>query len=417
MSNEIAYRNGRLFIEEVDIAKLADEIGTPFYAYSATAINDAYSRLRNTANHPRVKIFYAVKALSNIAILKLLGKAGAGMDVVSGGEIKRCLAAGIPASRMVFSGVGKTAEEIALALGEGIYQFNVESLPELEAVSNIAVQLKRQAPVALRVNPDIDAGAHIKIITGKEENKFGINWDQVEEAYAQASTLSGLDVMGLSVHIGSQIMQVAPFRKAAEKLEKMVKRLRASGKKVERVSLGGGFGIPYQGGVFPLAEFGKLAGDVAEKIQCDIELEPGRFLTGEAGILVTRTLYVKHGTAKNFLIVDAAMNDLIRPTLYEAYHPIARVVEGNGRKEYYDVVGPVCETGDYFAQNREMEACFQGDLIAIFCAGAYGTSMASAYNSRPLIAETLIKGQNFAIIRPALTIEQQLSWENTPQWL
>jgi diaminopimelate decarboxylase len=417
MSQEIAYKNGRLFVEEVDVARLADAVGTPFYAYSATAISHAYARLRAAASHPRVKIFYAVKALSHIAILKVLGQAGAGMDVVSGGEIKRCLAAGIPAARMVFSGVGKSEDEITLALKEGIYQFNVESLPELEALSRLAVGMKRRAPVALRVNPDVDAGGHVKIITGKEENKFGINWDHAEEAYARASSLPGLEVQGLSVHIGSQILQLAPFRKTAERLEKMVRRLRAAGKKVERVSLGGGFGIPYQGGAFPLAEFGQLANEVAEKFQCDIELEPGRFLVGEAGILVTRTLYVKRGTAKNFLIVDAAMNDLIRPTLYEAYHPIGKVVEGGGGKERYDIVGPVCETGDYFAQNREIEACSAGDLIAIFCTGAYGTAMASTYNSRSLIAESLIKGHNFSVIRPALTIEQQLSWENTPAWL
>jgi diaminopimelate decarboxylase len=417
MTGALAYKSNRLFIEDVDVADLAKEIETPFYVYSSAAIEGAYQRLKSALSHPHVRIFYAVKACSNIAVLKLLGAQGAGMDIVSIGEMKRCEAAGVAPGNIVFSGVGKSREEIAYALHKGIYQFNVESLPELEAIANVAEELKVTAPVALRVNPDIDAGAHKKIATGNEENKFGINWDQVEAVYDKACRMDSIQPVGLSVHIGSQIMEVEPFRRASKRVADMVKRLRAKSQPVERVSLGGGFGIPYQGGAFPLQEFGELVTEFADKLQCHVEVEPGRFLVGEAGMLVTRVIYVKHGTAKNFLIVDAAMNDLIRPTLYEAYHPIGKVIQEGAAQMTYDIVGPVCETGDYFAHDRKMEGCKEGDLITIFCAGAYGAVMAGTYNSRALIAEVLVKDDKFSTIRTPLTIEKQLAWETIPGWL
>ncbi|MBI3418598.1 MAG: diaminopimelate decarboxylase [Proteobacteria bacterium] len=414
----IAYKNDRLFVEDVDVAALAKEIGTPFYAYSTSAISKAYENLVAAIAHPRVKIHYAVKANSNIAVIKVLSRAGAGMDIVSGGELKRCLKAGVKAADIIFSGVGKTEEEIGFALKKDIGQFNIESLPEMEILARLAQGMKRRAKVALRINPGIDAGGHAKISTGKEEDKFGINWDQVENAYACVSEIPALEAVGLTTHIGSQITETAPFQNAAARLEDMVKRLRARDLSVQRVSLGGGLGISYRGEKIPVAEFGRLVRGFAERLDCEVELEPGRHLVGEAGILVTKVLYVKRAAAKNFLVVDAAMNDLIRPTLYEAHHHIQPVTRPQDNAlETYDVVGPVCETGDYFAKDRQLPITQANDLIALLCAGAYGASMSSTYNSRALCPEILILGRKSAVIRPRLTIEQQLSWENIPNWL
>ena len=416
MTQLIAYKHSRLMMEDVNIANLAQTAPTPFYAYSAGTMRARYHELVNAVNHPRVKIFYAVKANSNIAVLSILGKAGANMDIVSVGEMKRALAAGITGERIVFSGVGKTEAELAFAMQHNIYQINAESLPELDAINRIAASLNCVAPVALRVNPDVDAQTHAKISTGKDENKFGISWDHVEAAFKYADALPNINVMGLSAHIGSQITSCEPFINSAARMEEMVLRLSSSGYKVHRVSLGGGLGIPYQDQTIPVAEFGKLVHDFAEKMQCDIELEPGRFLVGEAGILVTKVIYVKESGSKKFLIVDAAMNDLIRPTLYEAYHPIAKVLENSKTEglQTYDIVGPICETGDYLAENRALPPCQAGDLIAIFMAGAYGATMSSMYNSRNLIGEILVDGQKAHIIRKPLTIEQQLLWETIP---
>lgn len=414
----IYYNKGRLHIEGVEVEDLARQIGTPFYCYSGGAIVDAYRKLHEAVNHPRVKIFYAVKANSNVAVIRTLHGQGAGMDIVSAGEMARCLKAGVPARGIVFSGVGKTRDEIALALKEGIHQFNAESLPELEALSQVAGELGMTAPVALRINPDVDSGTHAKISTGKKENKFGIAWDDVEAAYARMARTPHLEAVGLSMHIGSQMTDTAPFAHAFARMEEMVKRLRAAGNKVPRVSLGGGLGIPYRGEAIPLAAFGRLVHETVQRLACEVELEPGRYLVGEAGVLISKVLYVKRGEAKNFLVIDAAMNDLIRPTLYEAYHPVGRVVENTMPDEaIYDVVGPVCETGDYLALERTLPLCQADDLVAIFCAGAYGASMASCYNSRALIPEILVEGRNFALIRPRLTIEQQLAWETMPDWL
>jgi diaminopimelate decarboxylase len=420
--NYITHKNNRLMIEGVDIATLAGTTPTPFYIYSAATMRARYKNLTTAINHPRVKIFYAVKANSNIAVLRVLGNAGAGMDIVSAGEMKRALAAGITGAKIVFSGVGKTADEIAFALQNGIYQFNVESLPELDVINNVAGSLGLKAPVALRVNPDVDANTHAKISTGKKENKFGINWEQVEAAYTHAASLPHLNIMGLSAHIGSQITTTEPFAHCAARMHDMVTRLRTLGHTITRVSLGGGLGIPYQNETIPLDAYGALVRGFAETIQCDktpcdVELEPGRYMVGESGILITKVIYVKKGSAKNYLVVDAAMNDLIRPTLYEAYHPISKVVENTADSATYDIVGPICETGDYFAENRTLPTCHAGDLIAVSMAGAYGATMSSMYNSRELIAELLVDGEKVAPIRHALTIEQQLLWETIPEFL
>lgn len=419
MSEFITYKNGRLHVEGVDVTDIAEKVGTPFYVYSSAAMVSAFQRLRDVINHPRVKIFYAVKANSNIAVLKTLYRAGAGMDIVSGGEMKRALAAGIPGSAMVFSGVGKTEEEIRFALEKGIYQFNAESLPEIATINRVAGSMGKRAPLALRINPDVDAQTHAKIATGKEENKFGINWDHVLEACRMVAESPHLNFVGITTHIGSQITDLDPFRTAYDRVDEMVAMLRnAGGLDVQRVSLGGGLGIPYQGHAIPLEAYGRLVHETAELLGATLELEPGRFLVGEAGALVTRVIHVKKGTAKNFVVVDAAMNDLIRPTLYEAFHPIQPVLEaGSGKTLSCDVVGPVCETGDYLGLDRQLPPLKSGDLLAVLCAGAYGASMASTYNSRSLVPEILVSGDKYGIIRPALTIEKQLAWEYIPEWV
>lgn len=420
MKHFIAHKNTKLMMEDVDIAELAKTTPTPFYVYSANTMRARFAELTSAVNHPRVKIFFAVKANSNIAVLSLLGKAGANMDIVSAGEMKRALAAGIPGNRIVFSGVGKTDDELGFALKNGIYQINAESLPELTAINRIAAALNVRAPVALRVNPDVDAETHAKISTGKDENKFGISWGQVEAAFAKAASLPHINVLGVSAHIGSQITTTQPFINSAQRMIEMVTTLRAQGHAIERISLGGGLGIPYQGETIPLAEFGKLVHDFAEKMKCDVELEPGRFLVGEAGLLISKVIYVKEASSKSFLIVDAAMNDLLRPTLYEAHHPICKVIESPSAQTHmaanqvYDIVGPICETGDYLAENRALSPCQAGDLIAISMAGAYGATMSSMYNSRTLIGEVLVDGNRAETIRKPLTIEQQLLWETIP---
>ncbi len=416
MTKHIAHKNSRLVMEEVDIAELAKTIPTPFYAYSSGTMRARYQELSQAINHPRVKIFYAVKANSNIAVLSVLGREGANMDIVSSGEMKRALAAGIAGNRIVFSGVGKTDDELAFALQNNIYQINAESLPELDAINRVAAKLNVKAPVALRVNPDVDAQTHAKISTGKEENKFGISWDHVEDGFKHAASLSHINVMGLSAHIGSQITTAEPFINSAARMEEMVVRLRSLGHTIQRISLGGGLGIPYQNETIPLEAFGKLVHNFADKMNCDVELEPGRFLVGESGVLVTKVIYVKETNSKKFLIVDAAMNDLIRPTLYEAYHPISKVIEAAAPQpqQVYDIVGPICETGDFLAENRALPPCQAGDLVAIFMAGAYGATMSSMYNSRALIGEILVDGKKADVIRKPLTIEQQLMWETIP---
>jgi diaminopimelate decarboxylase len=411
------YVNQRLMAEDVDVAELAGTIQTPFYLYSAAALRANYQRLVKAIAHPRVTAHYAIKANSSIAVLRVLANEGAHMDIVSAGEMKRCLAAGVPGKHIVFAGVGKTDAEIAFALTHGIYQFNVESRPELQAINRVAQGLGLRAPVALRINPDVEADTHAKISTGSEETKFGIAWDQVENIYAEAAQLPNVDVLGLTAHIGSQITDVAPFEEFYGRMKDMVARLRGKGMTVSRVSLGGGFGIDYGHGAIDVMALGAAIRRTADDLQCDVQIEPGRYLVADAGILVSKVIYVKHGTVKHFLIVDAAMNDLIRPTLYEAHHPLDKAVQDKAAPETYDVVGPVCETGDFLALDRTLPACRAGEFIVLFCAGAYGAAMSSMYNSRALIGEMLVDGAKTASIRQILTIEQQLAWETMPDWL
>lgn len=419
MSDVLGYRDGQLCLESVSLAQLAATTTTPFYCYSHHAITKAYQTLQQATAQKNVHIHYAVKACSNLAVLKLLHQLGAGMDIVSQGEMQRCLAAGIKGEAIIFSGVGKTDDEIAFALHHHIHRFNVESLPELAAINRVAAKLGVTAPIALRINPDIDAKTHAKITTGKKDNKFGIGWDGVENAYRQASRLPHLRPMGLTMHIGSQITEAAPFRHAFARMEVIVSRLRQQGHRITEVGLGGGLGIAYNPAQPPdIQGYGTAVQETANRLACRVELEPGRFLVGEAGILVTRVLYVKQGTEKKFLIVDAAMNDLLRPTLYEAHHPMLAVTQPlDNKQETYDVVGPICETGDYLALNRTLPALAAGDLLAVTHAGAYGAAMASTYNSRPLIAEILVKGETFSTIRPMVSVAQQLAWEKIPDWL
>jgi diaminopimelate decarboxylase len=367
-------------------------------------------------------VCFAIKSLSNVAVLKLLGKLGAGMDVVSGGEYMRAKAAGVPGDRIVFSGVGKTREEMKLALMGGIRQFNIESEPEMRALSQVATSLGVTAPITIRVNPDVDAKTHEKIATGKSENKFGIPIARASEVYAEAARLPGLRIVGIDVHIGSQLTDLAPFEQAYLKVADLTRRLRAEGHSIERLDLGGGLGIPYarSNEAPPLpSDYGALIKRTVGDLGCEIEIEPGRLISGNAGILVSQVIYVKNGEGRDFLIVDSAMNDLVRPSMYGAHHDIVPVVEGppGHPTQPFDVVGPVCETGDTFAKGRDLPLVAEGDLIAFRSAGAYGAVMASEYNTRPLIPEVLVQGDQFAVIRARPSFEEILSRDSIPEWL
>jgi len=363
-----------------------------------------------------------MKALSNLAVIKLLGDAGAGMDVVSGGEYRRARAAGVPGERIVFSGVGKTREEMRLALEGGIRQFNVESEPEMRALSEVAASMGVIAPVTVRVNPDVDAKTHEKISTGKAENKFGIPLARAREVYAEIATLPGLEAVGIDVHIGSQLTELEPFRLAYQKVVELTEALRADGHDIRRLDLGGGLGIPYErsNDAPPLpVEYGRMLREVVGHLGCEIEIEPGRLIAGNAGLLVAGVTYVKHGEGREFLIADAAMNDLIRPAMYDAWHDIVPVREAAAGAVMtpYDIVGPVCESGDTFAKGRMLPSLAEGDLIAFRSAGAYGAVMASEYNSRPLIPEVLVEGDQFAVIRRRPTFDEMLNRDTIPDWL
>ena len=420
--HHFAYRNGELFAEDVPIAEIAARVGTPFYCYSTATIERHYRVFRDAFGKDDVLIAYSVKANGNLAVLKTLAQQGAGADVVSGGELQRALAAGIPGERIVFSGVGKQRHEMKAALEAGIYQFNVESEPELMALSEVATSLGKTAPVAFRINPDVDAKTHAKISTGKAENKFGVPWSRTLQAYSQAANLPGVVIKGVDVHIGSQITELAPFRDAFARVSELVKRLRAQGHAIERVDLGGGLGIPYFDAPEepPLpADYAKIVRAAMAPLGAKLIFEPGRMIVGNAGILVSRVIYVKEGESRRFLIIDAAMNDLIRPALYDAHHamqPVKEPAQGVP-KHRYDVVGPVCETADTFATGRELPDLAQGDLIAILTAGAYGAVQASTYNTRPLVPEVLVKGAEWAVVRARPTIEQMLALDSVPNWL
>ena len=420
--NHFSYRDGALFAEEVELARIADAVGTPFYCYSTATLERHFKVFRDAFADRKALVCYAMKANSNQAILQTLARLGAGMDVVSHGELLRAIAAGVPGERIVFSGVGKTRAEMALGLKEGIRCFNVESEPELERLSEVAVSLGLTARIALRVNPDVDAHTHHKISTGKSENKFGVPISRAREVYARARKLPGLEVSGVDMHIGSQITDLQPFDDAFALLADFVRELRADGCAIDHVDLGGGLGIPYKFDNQPPpapARYAEIVARSTHDLGCEVFLEPGRLIVGNAGVLVTEVLYVKRGENKHFVIVDAAMNDLIRPTLYDAHHEIRPLKEPTTTTPRLtaDVVGPVCETGDYLALAREMAAPEAGDRLAVLSAGAYGAVQAGTYNSRLLIPEVMVKGDEFAVIRPRKTYEELIGLDKIPPWL
>jgi diaminopimelate decarboxylase len=416
------YRDGVLCAEDVPLTEIAASVGTPFYVYSTATLTRHFKLFEEALAGMDHLVCFAIKSNSNLAVLKTLGELGAGMDVVSGGEYRRAKAAGVPGERIVFSGVGKTREEIHLALTGGIRQFNVESEPELRVISDVASELGVEAPIAIRVNPDVDAKTHEKIATGKSENKFGIPIAKARAVYAEAAALPGIKVMGVDVHIGSQLTDLAPFEAAFLKVRELTEQLRADGHEIVRLDLGGGLGIPYErsNSAPPLPiEYGEVIRRTVGDLGCEIEIEPGRLISGNAGILVTSVIYLKQGEGRDFLIVDAAMNDLVRPSMYGAHHDIVPVVEPTPGTEAaaFDIVGPVCETGDTFAKGRALTPVGPGDLIAFRSAGAYGAVMSSEYNSRPLIPEVLVNGDQFAVIRARPTFEEMLGRDTIPEWL
>ncbi|MBQ4823480.1 diaminopimelate decarboxylase [Leisingera sp. HS039] len=416
------YRDGALFAEDVPISEIAAAVGTPFYVYSTATLLRHFRLFDEALEGTEHLVCYAMKAASNQAILKTLAGAGAGMDVVSQGEYLRAKAAGVPGDRIVFSGVGKTAEEIRVALTGGIRQFNVESEPEMEVISAVALELGLVAPITIRVNPDVDAKTHAKIATGKSENKFGIPIARARDVYARAAALPGLDVVGIDVHIGSQLTDLEPFRLAYQKVAELTEILRSEGHDIRRLDLGGGLGIPYErsNSAPPLpVEYGKMVKETLGHLGCEIEIEPGRLIAGNAGQLVSKVIYVKSGEGRDFLILDAAMNDLIRPAMYEAHHDIVPVQEPapGVESQPYDIVGPVCETGDTFAKQRDLPPLAAGDLVSFRSAGAYGAVMASEYNSRPLIPEVLVHEDQFAVIRRRPDYEEMINRDTIPEWL
>ena len=416
------YKNGALHAEDVPVAEIAAAVGTPFYVYSTATLLRHFKLFDDALEGMDHLVCYAMKAASNQAILKTLGDAGAGMDVVSGGEYMRAKAAGVPGDRIVFSGVGKTADEIRLALTGGIRQFNVESEPEMQVLNAVALELGVVAPITIRVNPDVDAKTHAKIATGKSENKFGIPISRARDVYKMAADLKGLKVVGIDVHIGSQLTELAPFEVAYLKVADLVAELRADGHTIDRLDLGGGLGIPYtrSNEAPPLpTEYGAMVQNTVGHLGCEIEIEPGRLISGNAGLLVSEVIYVKQGEDREFLILDAAMNDLIRPAMYDAHHDIVPLIEAvpGDAPATYDVVGPVCESGDTFAKGREMPTMKAGDRVAFRSAGAYGAVMSSEYNSRPMIPEVLVHADQFAVIRARPTYEEMIARDTIPEWL
>jgi diaminopimelate decarboxylase len=416
------YRDGALHAEDVPVAEIAAAVGTPFYLYSTATLVRHFRLFDEALAGLDHLVCYAVKANSNQAVLRTLAQEGAGMDVVSGGEYRRARAAGVPGERIVFSGVGKTREEIETALAGGIRQFNVESEPEMAVLDAVARQMGLRAPITVRVNPDVDARTHAKIATGKSENKFGIPIARAREVYAMAAAMPGLEVIGIDVHIGSQLTELEPYALAYRKVAELTGLLRAEGHEIRRLDLGGGLGIPYERSNAdpPLpADYGALVKETLGHLDCEIEIEPGRLIAGNAGLMVSRVIYLKSGEGRDFLILDGAMNDLIRPAMYDAYHDIVPVREPapGGETRPYDVVGPVCESGDTFARQRQLPPLAAGDLVAFRSAGAYGAVMSSEYNSRPLIPEVLVKGDQFAVIRPRPTFDEMINRDTIPEWL
>ena len=420
--HHFAYRNGALHAEDVSLAKIAGEVGTPFYCYSSSTIERHFEVFRAAFADRPALVCYAMKANSNQAVLATLARLGAGMDVVSGGELRRARAAGVPGDKIIFSGVGKTREEMALGLDEGILCFNVESEPELETLSEVASARGETARIAIRVNPDVDAHTHAKISTGKAENKFGVPISRARAVYDRARALPGLAIVGVDMHIGSQIIDMQPFDDAFALLADFVRTLRADGHAIDHVDLGGGLGIPYRvdNDPPPLPEvYAKIVARSTRDLDCKLYFEPGRLIVGNAGVLATTVLYVKRGDAKNFVIVDAAMNDLVRPTLYDAHHEIWPAAEPapDAPRVRADVVGPVCESGDFLALDRELAEPNAGDLLAVMSAGAYGAVQAGTYNSRLLVPEVLVKGDQYAIVRPRPSYAELIGLDKLPPWL
>ena len=419
--HHFAFREGVLHAEAVSLVDIAAAVGTPFYCYASATLERHYRLFAGLFADVPSLVCYALKANSNQAVIATLARLGAGADVVSGGELKRARAAGVPADKITFSGVGKTEPELALAIDEGILCVNVESESELALLSAVAVQKGRTVNVSVRVNPDVDARTHAKIATGKAENKFGIPISRARDVYAAAARLTGLRVAGVDMHIGSQITELKPFDDAFALLSDLVQALRADGHSIEHLDLGGGLGIPYHDGNEPPPHpeaYAQVVKRATRGLGCTLIFEPGRLLVGNAGILVARVIYVKYGATKIFVVVDAGMNDLIRPTLYDAHHHISAVV---GRPEgsliTADVVGPVCESGDFLARDRTLEAPQPGDLLAVMSTGAYGAVQASTYNTRPLVPEVLVRGAQWAVVRPRLDPEALIGLDQLPPWL
>lgn len=420
--NHFDYRDGALHAEDVAISDIAASVGTPFYCYSTATLTRHFRVFTEAFAGLDALVCYAMKANSNQAVLKVLARLGAGADVVSEGELRRALAAGIPASKILFSGVGKTGREMDFALSAGILCFNVESEPELELLSARATALGKIAPISLRINPDVDARTHNKISTGKAENKFGIPWQQARKVYARAAELPGIKVTGIDTHIGSQITELQPFDEAFALLVELVGALRSDGHAIEHIDVGGGLGIPYRvdNNPPPLPDaYARIVRKHVAELGLKVMFEPGRLIVGNAGILVSAVIFVKEGDAKNFLVVDAAMNDLIRPTLYDAFHDIKPVVQqpAAAPRMKVDVVGPVCETGDYLGLDRDLPRLKSGDLIAVATAGAYGAVQAGTYNTRLLVPEVLVDGDRFHVVRPRQTYDELIGLDSVPDWL
>ncbi len=414
------YKQGEYFAEGVSLSKLAEEVGTPFYCYSTATLERHYTVFSGHFKSLGAKVCFAVKANSNVGVLATLARLGCGADVVSEGEIRLAMAAGIKPKDIVFSGVGKTPAEMRFALKENIFQFNVESEPELEILNEVALSMGKRARIAIRVNPDVDPKTHAKISTGQKESKFGVSMRSALPLYTFAAGLKGIDVQGVSVHIGSQLTSLTPFAQAFARVREFVQELKDAGIAISSLDLGGGLGIPYDGQEVapPSPEaYAEIVRQEMNGVDCELVFEPGRLLVGNAGILVTRVIYVKKSEGRVFVIVDAAMNDLIRPTLYDAHHDILPVMETDAAQTPVDVVGPVCETGDYFAEQRMLAIPKAGDLLVLRSAGAYGAVMSSTYNARPLVAEVMVKGSDYSVVRPRQSYDDIIGRDRIPGWI
>jgi diaminopimelate decarboxylase len=419
--HHFTYRNGLLHCEDVSLEQVARELGTPVYVYSDATLRRHYQVLTDAFTGRDLLIAFAVKANSNLGVLASLASLGAGADVVSGGELQRALAAGIPASRIVFSGVGKSEAEMQLGLARGIFQFNVESLPELHRLSRVASEMGRRAPIAFRVNPHVEAGGHAHISTGTPDTKFGIAWHEADAFYAEASRLPNIDPVGIAVHIGSQILRVEPLREAWEKIVALARRLRERGLAISRVDFGGGLGVPYRDEDDPdsPAAYARQAREALGDLDVQLILEPGRLIAGNAGVLISRVEYIKERDGRTFVVLDAGMNDLLRPALYGAHHEVlpVRAAETGDKAAPVDLVGPICESTDRFARDRPMPPLREGDLVAFMTAGAYGATLSSQYNSRPLVAEALVRGDACAVVRRRPTFDEMIALERAPDWI